>query len=263
MDDWRTYDDVAETYERVHAPRLAEVARDLVAHASIGDPDRVLDVGSGTGLGAEAAIEAGATAIGLDESMGMLRISRRTRPAVPVAAGQAIDLPFRPGTFDAVMGAFVLAHFTKYETALFDIGRVLKPDGRVAFSAWHDGVDAYQMAWHELIEGVVPREMLASAYAEAAPWHDRFRSRGSVEEALIDAGFRQVRTDIVKYRWVYSLQDYLDGLTVWATGRFAREMMGEAGWAAFRERAKAAFIESFPDPLNDFRDVILATATKV
>jgi ubiquinone/menaquinone biosynthesis C-methylase UbiE len=262
MDDWRTYDDVAEIYERVHAPRFVEVARHLVAQASIAPPDRVLDLGSGTGIAAEAAIAAGATAAGIDESMGMLQVSRRQRPSVPVAAGEAIDLPFRPGTFDAVIGTFVLAHFTKYETALWDISRVLKPAGRIAFSSWHDGIDAYQQTWLELIESVVPREMLAPAYAEAAPWHDRFRSRESVEEALIDAGFRQVRTEIVKYRWVYRLDDYLDGLSVWATGRFAREMLGETGWATFCDRARRVFAERFPDPLNDFREVILATAAK-
>ena len=29
MDDWRSYDSVAETYARIHAPRLAEPASDL------------------------------------------------------------------------------------------------------------------------------------------------------------------------------------------------------------------------------------------
>jgi hypothetical protein len=31
MDDWRSYDDVAVIYERVHAPRFADPARDLLA----------------------------------------------------------------------------------------------------------------------------------------------------------------------------------------------------------------------------------------
>jgi hypothetical protein len=104
--------------------------------------------------------------------------------------------------------------------------------------------------------------MLASAYAGAAPGHERFKSRTNVEEALLDAGFRSVRTEVVKYRWTYSLDEYLDGLQVWATGRFTRNMLGEPGWASLRERARTLFAERFPDPLNDFRDVILATATK-
>jgi ubiquinone/menaquinone biosynthesis C-methylase UbiE len=262
MRDWRTYDDVAETYERVHAPRLAEVARDLVEMIDLPDGASVLDVGTGTGVAAQAATDAGATVVGVDESLGMLLVARRERAKIPVAAALAIDLPFGPGRFDAVLGAFVLAHFDKVDTALFDIARVLRPGGRVGFSSWSDRDDAYQQAWRELVGSVVPQEMLASAYAGAAPGHERFKSRSNVEEALIDAGFRSVRTETVQYRWSYSLDDYLDGLGVWATGRFARSMLGEAGWIDLRERARALFAERFPDPLNDFRDVILATATK-
>jgi ubiquinone/menaquinone biosynthesis C-methylase UbiE len=262
MNDWRTYDDVAETYERVHASRLAEVARDLVEMVGIADEADVLDVGTGTGVAAQVVADAGARAVGVDESIGMLRVACRERPKVPVAAAQVIDLPFGPGRFDAAIGSFVLAHFNKVETALFDIARVLRVGGRVGFTSWTDGVDAYQQAWREMVESVVPREMLAPAYAEAAPWHERFRSRTNVEETLIDAGFRSVRTEVVKYHWTYALDDYLDGLQVWATGRFVRNMLGESGWASLRERTRATFVERFPDPLNDFREVIIATATK-
>lgn len=262
MGDWRTYDDVAETYERVHAPRLAEVARDLVEMVDVDDRVRVLDVGTGTGVAAQAAADAGATVVGIDESTEMLRVARRERPKVPVAAALAIDLPFPPARFDAVLGSFVLAHFDKVETALYDITRVLRPGGRVGFSSWSDGVDTYQQVWRELVESVVPRDLLAPAYAEAAPGHDRFRSRTGVEEALVGAGFRSVRTELVKYRWTYDLDDYLDGLQVWATGRFVRNMLGASGWASLRERARATFAERFPATLNDFREVILATGTK-
>jgi ubiquinone/menaquinone biosynthesis C-methylase UbiE len=262
MTDWRTYDDVAETYERVHAARFTEVARDLAEMLGLAEGTSVLDVGTGTGVVAQVAADAGATVVGVDESLGMLRVARRERPKVPVAAAEVIDLPFGAGRFDVVLGSFVLAHFDKVETALFDISRVLRTDGRVGFTSWSDGDDAYQQTWRELVGSVVPREMLGSAYAGAAPWHERFKSRTNVEEALIDSGFRSVRTEIAKYRWTYSLDEYLDGLQVWATGRFARNMLGEPGWASLLERARATFAERFPDPLNDFREVILATATK-
>jgi len=262
MNDWRTYDDVAETYERVHAHRLAEVGRDLVEMLELADGARVLDVGTGTGVAAQAAADAGASVVGIDESVAMLQVARRERLKVPVIAAHAIDLPFGRGQFDVVLGSFVLAHFNKVETVLFDITRVLRPGGRIGFTTWADGVDAYQRTWRELVESVVPRDLLAPAYAEAAPWHERFKKRAAVEEAMNDAGFRSVRTELVKYHWTYSLDDYLDGLQVWATGRFVKNMLGEAGWASLRERARAVFAERFPDPLNDFREVILVTATK-
>jgi ubiquinone/menaquinone biosynthesis C-methylase UbiE len=263
MDDWRSYDDVAETYERVHASRFVQVADDLVAQAGIGEGHLLLDIGTGTGIAAEAATKVGARVVGIDESMGMLHVARRERPAEAVAAAEAIDLPFRASVFDAAIGNFVLAHYTKYETAIFDAMRVLKTGGTIGFSSWSDGVDAYQTAWSELVESVVPREILEPAYAEARPWHDKFRKRDQIEEVLIDAGLRHVRTEVRKYRWVYDREEYIDGMSVFASGRFVREMLSASGWDAFRARASAVFAERFPDPLNDFREVILSTAVKV
>lgn len=262
MDDWRSYDRVAEAYERVHGPRFREVASDLVALADVPSGASALDVGTGTGVAAEVLAGRGAAVIGSDPSMGMLTVARRVRPTIAFVAARAIDLPFRDGRFDAVTANFVLAHFAKVETALYDLHRVLRPGGTIAVSSWSDGPDAFQAAYREQIEQVVPRELLEPAYATAAPWHERFRKRVNVEEALIDAGFRHVRSEVATYRWSYGLDEYLDGLEVWATGRFVRGMLGEDGWTAFRARVRAVFAERFADPLNDFRDVILAVGTR-
>jgi ubiquinone/menaquinone biosynthesis C-methylase UbiE len=262
MNDWRSYDEVAEAYERVHAPRLSVVARDLVAFAEIGDGTKVLDVGTGTGVAAQAAADVGARAVGIDPSIGMLEVGRRERPTIELVAAEAIDLPFRNGVFEAVTANFVLSHFRRYETALFDMMRVLKPGGRVALTSWSDVKDDLQETWGELIASVVPREMLEPVWAAAAPWHAKFAQRQAVEQALIDAKLRHVRTEKRRFQFTYTQEEYLAGQEIWATGRFVKEMVGDAGWPAFREKARAAFAERFADPLNDFRDVILATGRK-
>ena len=262
MSDWRSYDGVAATYERVHAPRFLEPARDLVAFLPVGDGARVLDVGTGTGVVAEAATAAGGRVVGIDPSLDMLGVARASRATIPVAAAEAIDLPFRDGSFDAVTAGFVLAHFTRPQTALFDLRRVLRPGGRLGVSSWADGRDAFTDAWLELIESVVPKELLEPSLAGVIPNHERFRSADALAETLHEGGLRRIRVERRAYEWVYPQAEFLEGLETWATARFARGMIGDAGWASFRERARATFAERFPDPLHDRRDVLLAAGER-
>lgn len=265
MDDWRSYDGVAELYERIHAPRLAEPARDLVRAADPPPGAHVLDVGTGTGIAAlEATTRLGGDGlvVGVDDSLGMLQVGRRARPEVRTLAAQAIDLPFRDGSFDAIVGNFVLAHFTKYQTALYDMLRVLRPGGRMAVNAWADRQDELTRVWIESVWTVVPKEVLEPAIAGAIPWRDRFRERDNLEETLMDAGLRHVQIDRREYRFVYPLDDYVDGLGTWAVGRFVRSMLGERGWGSFLERVRADFRDRFPDPVLDFREVLVAVGTK-
>jgi len=261
-DDWRSYDDVAVSYERVHAPRFAEPARALVQLAGVNAGGRVLDVGTGTGVVAEAAARAGATVIGVDSSLGMLALARVARPGLRLVAAQAIDLPFGPGVFDVVLAGFVLAHFTRPETALHDLLRVAAPGGTLAVSTWADGRDAFTEAWLELVHGVVPKELLEPSLAKAIPHHDRFRRADKLGEVLRAAGLRRIRVERATYEWNYTQADYIDGLRSWATGRFVRSMIGEDGWHALRQRAAATFADRFPDPMHDRRTVLLASGTK-
>jgi len=266
MDDWRSYDGIAEAYERIHAPRMAQPARDLVAMTRPSAGGRVLDVGTGTGVAVSEAAEAvgpGGLAVGVDVSLGMLGEAFRARPGVRLAAASAIDLPFRDGTFDVVTANFVVSHFTKYQTALFDMIRVLKPRGRLALSSWADGDrDELQKTWLELVEGAVGQQMLLDVRAQALPWADRFADRTAIEEALLDAGLKHVRTERREYRFAYPLRDYVDGLGTWSTGRFLRSMLGPEAWESFRRNAQRVFADRFSDPVNDFRDVWLAVGAR-
>jgi ubiquinone/menaquinone biosynthesis C-methylase UbiE len=265
MSDWRSYDAVAETYERVHARKLAEPARDLVRAADLRPGDRVLDAGTGTGVAAaEAAAALGdaSAVIGVDGSIGMLAVGRRVRPHVRTVAAVVIDLPFRDGTFHAVIGNFVLAHFTKYQTALHDLLRVLRPGGRLALTAWADGQDELTATWLEHVWSVVPREVLEAALADAIPWRERFRRPETLAEALTDAGLRRVRIERREYRFRYTLDDYVEGLGTWATGRFVRSMLGEDGWRSFLARVREDFGRRFADPVLDLREVLIAVGEK-
>ena len=97
---------------------------------------------------------------------------------------------------------------------------------------------------------------------ERLPWRERFRQRLPLEEALMEAGIRHVRTEVRRYRFQYSLDDYVEGSAPGRPAASSASMLGESGFAAFLGRARVDFGERFADPVNDFREVLFATGTK-
>ena len=50
MSDWRSYDEIAERYDRVWSARFEAVARHIWALMSPRASDKLLDIGTGTGI---------------------------------------------------------------------------------------------------------------------------------------------------------------------------------------------------------------------
>jgi demethylmenaquinone methyltransferase/2-methoxy-6-polyprenyl-1,4-benzoquinol methylase len=91
----------------------------------------VLDLAAGTGVSTEELARSGATAIGLDLSLGMLNAGHARRPEVPLVAGDALALPFSDGTVDAVTISFGLRNIVDVPAALREMARVTRPGGRL------------------------------------------------------------------------------------------------------------------------------------
>src|SRR5204862_4247874 len=139
-------------------------------------------------------------------------------------------LPFQEGTFDAVTAGFVLSHFHRPDTALFDLIRVLKPGGRLAVTSWAETEDEFQRTWRELLEAVATHEMLDDAMRRGMPSEERFRDGKRLEQALRDAHLHPVRVERREYRFEMALDDYVDGRTTTASSRFVRDMRGDDAW---------------------------------
>jgi len=112
MERWRSYDSIADVYDRLVVPYVfAQPAKDLVIALRPPAEGILLDVGTGTGVCATIArqcISTAGTVIGVDPSLGMLRVAKRKGSVV---AGLVPGLPFRDGIFDAELASFVLSHF--------------------------------------------------------------------------------------------------------------------------------------------------------
>ncbi|WP_020526088.1 demethylmenaquinone methyltransferase [Catelliglobosispora koreensis] len=93
--------------------------------------EKVLDLGAGTGVSTEELAKSGAFVVGVDISLGMLKVGRRVRPHVPLVAADALALPFPDKTFDAVTTSFVIRNVANTPAALRELARVTKPGGRL------------------------------------------------------------------------------------------------------------------------------------
>ncbi len=99
-------------------------------------PKQILDVATGTGDFAIAALKTGADRVtGIDISAEMLAVGRRKitklglDPKIELQLGDSEALQFGNGSFDAVTVAFGVRNFENLNKGLDEIFRVLKPGG--------------------------------------------------------------------------------------------------------------------------------------
>ena len=127
-------------YERI-ARGIRAVADHLVRAARIRAGERVLDVACGTGNTTLAARARGARTTGLDLTPELLEVARRRASDEGYAdvewkVGDAEDLPFEGGAFDAVLSSCGLMFAPDHARVAAEVARATKRGGRVAIQAW-------------------------------------------------------------------------------------------------------------------------------
>lgn len=148
------FDDIAARYDLLNdILSMGQVRwwRRAVTRAVAARPgERVLDLAAGTGTSTVALAATGADCVACDFSLGMLQsgvrraaaASRRPATAGPrraaapagtvrFVAGDALHLPFRDESFDAVTITFGLRNVACPQTALGEMLRVTRPGGRL------------------------------------------------------------------------------------------------------------------------------------
>jgi len=86
---------------------------------------------AGTGASSVALAKGGAEVVACDLSEGMIEVGRERHPEIEFVHGNAMDLDFEDGSFDAVTMSYGLRNVADYPKALSEIYRVLKPGGRI------------------------------------------------------------------------------------------------------------------------------------
>lgn len=210
------YDRMADGYARWWGPVIAPAAvqvldvlapfvDELLARRSVygagSDGPRLLDVGSGTGTLAIAALERWPSlrVTGIDPSGGMLAVARASaRERLPAAVADRYDtvvapadaLPFEDGAFDLAVSSFVLQLVPSKAAAMREIRRVLVLGGAFSWTAWLRSDRAYEP--DRLANEVLDVHGFDPPEPDARPGD--LASLASAALGMRRAGFRDVRT---------------------------------------------------------------------
>jgi SAM-dependent methyltransferase len=132
----RVWQDKAAAFEASSGLLCAHTVPDLLAAADAGPGVRLLDVGTGTGTAARAAVRLGAEVTAVDAEPSMAARAAELVPEAAVHQAVLPELPFPDASFDAVVANFVLNHVGRPRAALAELLRVLRPGGRLALTVW-------------------------------------------------------------------------------------------------------------------------------
>jgi ubiquinone/menaquinone biosynthesis C-methylase UbiE len=237
--------EAAAEYDRAFGHVTSHFLPFVVRAAGLQTGDRVLDVCTGTGISAHAALDAvgpSGSVLATDISREMIekaqkRLSKSANAAVAVEDGQALS--FAEASFDAVICSLGLMFFREPERGLGSFHRVLRPGGSAAVSVKVAPERSYNFRINVVIARYKPE--LADVVARLFALGDELRLKTMFSEA----GFVDFETCTKTHTFVLpSFDAYY--------GPFERGC-GSTGalLATLSESAKSAVREEMRQALND------------
>lgn len=168
----------------------------LLDAAAIGERDRVLDIGCGAGQTARLAAQRapGGRVLGVDLSAPMLERARVTaaREGVGNATFDQVDAqvhPFETAGFDVVISRFGVMFFGDPVEAFSNIGRALRPGGRLAFIC---AANAGDNGWIQAMAALRDHLPLGDFGAPGGPGMFSLADPDRIRTVLSSAGFTDV-----------------------------------------------------------------------
>src|SRR5262249_59611189 len=191
-------------------PAMLEAARVRRGH-------RVLDVCTGHGVLAGAALERGAAVSGLDFADAVVAAAVRNVPGASFRQGDAQALPYPDASFEAVLCGYGLIHLSDPAVALGEMVRVLARGGRLAVSVWERPEPDNGFG---LLYGAVREHGRLDVGLPHGPDFFQFSEPARMRAALSTAGLVDVEVASVPQAWRFD-----------APGDFVEAMLDGAGGA--------------------------------
>lgn len=190
----------ADAYVRLRHTTDERSLNGLVLLSGAGTDSRVLDVACGPGFLTMAFAARCGRAIGFDATGPFLAMARaeaehRGLHNVEFQLGNAEQLPFADGAFDAASCRAAFHHFARPERVLAEMARVAAPRGRVVVADFLSSDDPVKAAYHNHMERLCD------------PTHVRALTAAELSELVAGAGLVvQFQTEVT---YDYELEEWM------------------------------------------------------
>ena len=135
------YTDISKIYDSYRS-YPESLLQKIIALGRVSRGKKVLDLGCGTGnIASQLRTAVKADTIGLDASFAMLKVARDKSLEVICADIDNRQLPFRDGSFDTVIVAYVIHQIKNLEFLLSECYRVLRDGVLVLLTSSHKQIE--------------------------------------------------------------------------------------------------------------------------
>ena len=195
------FDRIARVYDRMNSIMTAGMHhrwRERAAELTqVGAGSRALDVATGTGDLAVELARRGASVTGLDFSERMLELAEAKEPRIEWVQGNALELGYSDGEFDAVTVGFGARNFADLDRGLAEMARVAKPGGRVVVleitSPERPPLSWFFSVWFDRLIPALGRVADSEAYTYLPSSVRRFPRAAELGARMAEAGLDDVR----------------------------------------------------------------------
>jgi ubiquinone/menaquinone biosynthesis C-methylase UbiE len=129
------FNKVANKWDEMRSGFFSEQVRAAAyTAAGIQAGKQAADIGAGTGFVTEGLVRKGLDVIAVDQSESMLAVLKDKFPGIDCRPGEATDLPVADDAVDFVFANMYLHHVERPLSAIQEMTRILKTDGRLVIT---------------------------------------------------------------------------------------------------------------------------------